>query len=110
MHDEIAVSAPRELGGMVLYEFAHAHWLLAGDLEHVVGHAVESPLSVKLSQHRKVLDQVLRYAQFTKLFRPCRDRHIAVTNRTAQRFGEGTRMRIQVDRPGASQVVDLADV
>jgi hypothetical protein len=45
MHHQIAVSVPRELGGMLLYEFAHAHWLLAGDLEHIVGHAVDAPLS-----------------------------------------------------------------
>src|SRR6516162_3664356 len=107
---QIAVSAARELAGMLFDERAHAHWRLAGELEHVGGHAVEAALSVKLSQHGKVLDNVLRHAEFTKLFGPCRDRHVAVMNRTAERFGEGTRIMIQIDRLGASQVVDLADV
>src|ERR1700761_1921079 len=92
--------APSELSGVFLHELAHAHWLLAWELEYGVGQAVDPALSVKFGQHSKVADQVFGHTQLTKLLRPCLDRYVAVTDRAAESFGESARIVIQIGRLG----------
>src|SRR5258707_1790527 len=48
-------SAPREFRGMELHELAHACRLLPGEFEHVIRHAVVTPLLIEFCHHPEVL-------------------------------------------------------
>jgi hypothetical protein len=68
-------SLQREFRGMQLDEVVHTDWLLACELEQIVGHTVVPALLVQLRHHGEVFDDVHWDARVQKLFAPAGARY-----------------------------------
>src|SRR5882757_9340433 len=81
-------SARHELSGMELHEVAHVRRCLAGELKHVVRHAVVTPLPVQLGHGREMADDVLGKPRLPKAVAPRREWDVAISDGPAERLGE----------------------
>jgi len=95
----------REFRGMQLDEVVHADWLLACELEQVVGHTVVAAFLVHLRHHGEVLDDVRRHARPQKLFAPAGEWHVAIVDCPTQRLGEHARVVFRESSSRASSLL-----